>query len=68
MPKVLKSVRTDEQEDYLIFCPGCGHGHAYDRRWTFNGDFEKPTFSPSYLAKAPHGENHVEQVCHRWKD
>lgn len=43
---------------YVIFCPGCNHGHVYDSRWTFNGDLEKPTFSPSYLAKRP------GLVCH----
>ena len=34
---------------YLIFCPGCKTHHLFDSRWSFNGDFEKPTFSPSML-------------------
>ena len=40
---------------YLFHCPGCGHSHAYTTHasqklvWTFNGDLEKPTFSPSLL-------------------
>lgn len=33
---------------HMIFCPACGCGHKFDvGRWQFNGDFEKPTFSPS---------------------
>lgn len=44
---------------YWFHCPGCLHNHAFtvglpkrgpeDPRWEFNGDFEKPTFSPSLL-------------------
>lgn len=31
-------------------CPGCEMSHQIDTaRWEFNGDYEKPTFSPSYL-------------------
>lgn len=40
-------------------CPGCGHEHIYyvksphwykdSQGWTFNGDFDKPTFNPSLL-------------------
>lgn len=44
---------------FMIECPGCGMAHVYDQRWKFNGDFEKPTFKPSYLSKWP--ENNV---CH----
>jgi hypothetical protein len=40
---------------YAHYCPGCDslHVFAVDRpfdngaRWTFNGDLEKPSFSPS---------------------
>ena len=32
-----------------FYCPGCRMHHAFDSRWTFNGDYEKPTFSPSLL-------------------
>lgn len=35
---------------YMFFCPGCDHYHSFDvARWTFNGDVERPTFSPSLL-------------------
>jgi hypothetical protein len=31
----------------LIECPGCKSDHGIDARWTFNNDFNKPTFVPS---------------------
>ena len=41
----------------LIFCPACGHGHLFNTTparpggptWAFNGNFERPTFTPSML-------------------
>ncbi|WP_407649406.1 DUF6527 family protein [Brevibacillus composti] len=33
----------------VFFCPGCQMHHGFDSRWFFNGDFERPTISPSYL-------------------
>ena len=41
---------------YAHYCPGCDHMHSFyvdqpfpenGARWTFNGDLEKPSFSPS---------------------
>lgn len=40
---------------WMIFCPGCKHGHLFDSRWTFNGDHEKPTFRASMLARWTEG-------------
>lgn len=41
---------------YDFHCPGCGHKHTYvvagpgtGPRWQFNGDVNKPTFTPSLL-------------------
>jgi len=50
MPKAeeLKN-QSGEFGGYIIFCPGCNTHHLFDSRWSFNGDFEKPTFSPSML-------------------
>lgn len=34
----------------IFYCPGCQEKHQIDTaRWEFNGDYDKPTFSPSYL-------------------
>lgn len=43
---------------YFAYCPGCKMSHPIRvPQWTFNGDLERPTFSPSLL-------------CHRqqWAD
>lgn len=32
-----------------FMCPGCDEPHAFDERWQFNGDYDRPTFSPSFL-------------------
>ena len=43
---------------WAFFCPGCKYDHALAIRqyteggnpqWTFNGDVDKPTFTPSLL-------------------
>lgn len=49
-------------------CPGCGRSHHVqtkgDGAWGFNGDFDKPTFTPSILSYYP-GENDTKlRVCH----
>lgn len=51
-----------ENKDYLAFyCAGCKHTHAININpangepcWTFNGDMEKPTISPSVLNRTGH--------------
>ena len=51
----VKAVK-DQIIGYMIFCPACQCGHLFytnhanaKRNWTFNGDLESPTFSPSML-------------------
>lgn len=40
------------REGEFIFCPACKETHLFDSHvWSFNGDYEKPTFSPSMLWK-----------------
>jgi hypothetical protein len=36
--------------------------HSFDERWTFNGDFDKPTFSPSLLVRYPWKDK--DRRCH----
>ncbi len=63
---------TETLLGYLIACPGCGAHHAIytevvnrlNARWSFNGDLEKPTFSPSIKSTWTQGENHIPQICH----
>jgi hypothetical protein len=51
--KKLRSMAGDQRRGYLHWCPGCDEPHGIFTEnkngptWTFNGDFEKPTFGPS---------------------
>lgn len=56
---------------YAFECPGCGYLHGYYTKphkrdgidmpvWDFNGDFEKPSFSPSLLVN----DHDPKQRCH----
>jgi hypothetical protein len=53
----------------LVFhCPGCGYGHPFRighgavdlPTWTWNGSFDKPTFTPSLLCN----KDHPASRCH----
>lgn len=51
LSNVLRQVRPGE---LTFWCPGCQMGHIVyiegsGPRWTWNGDAERPTFSPSLL-------------------
>jgi hypothetical protein len=50
---------------YMFKCPGCGDNHAVNvnnpepgPNWTFNGDANNPTFSPSLLVRSGHYAGH----------
>lgn len=65
-----------------VRCPGCGQGHYLttaeansnidDRQgpiWDFNGNLDKPTFSPSILSQWPwHNEDGsvTNHICHSY--
>ena len=57
---------------YGFLCPGCGHLHTFatkspqknGAKWSFNGDVNNPTFSPSMLVRAEYGEGYKPFVCH----
>ncbi|MCY1301191.1 hypothetical protein D9M69_625310 [compost metagenome] len=61
-----------EQADGKLFfeCPGCKMLHGLNvlnglkPDWSWNGDAEKPTFSPSVLVTYPWGPEQVEVRCH----
>lgn len=50
---------------YFIECPGCKNlhplhvGQQHKIRWDFDGNLEKPTFSPSLMVNAGHSHQ-----CH----
>lgn len=54
---------------YFLWCEGCKQKHLIPvapsengSKWNFNGDFEKPTFTPSVLIRWPEGD--VQKMCH----
>jgi hypothetical protein len=57
---------------WMFWCPGCGHAHCYytgaqereSHRWQFDGNTQKPTFSPSLLCRWNEGEPPIEKRCH----
>lgn len=61
MPKIeLVKNQQGEFSGYYFVCPGCGYGHLFDNRWTFNNDYEKPSFTPSLLVN----QNYPASRCH----
>lgn len=47
---------------YIFWCPGCREDHSFDVRkgqWTFDGDWENPTFSPSLNLIPEGGKCHL---------
>jgi hypothetical protein len=40
-----------EDNRIMFYCQGCGLCHCVNNSWSFNGDYEKPTFSPSILVR-----------------
>lgn len=66
MPKLTPIAKDGQTVGYAFWCPGCEEPHAYytvnwreNPVWSFNGDREKPTFSPSLLFQYP-----PEKRCH----
>jgi len=39
-----------QSNHYLFFCPGCDCAHGFNEKWTWNGDKDNPTISPSILS------------------
>lgn len=75
MSKLLPIERNDNIVGFFFDCPGCQGGHAVHVRpykndigasWDFNGDFEKPTFTPSVLSRTQFSpeSGKPDQVCH----
>lgn len=62
-------IGADGRRTIVITCPGCGHDHALNvggkerPQWTFNENFDLPTFSPSLLVYAEH-DGKRETLCH----
>ena len=62
-------------DSYTFWCPGCNSPHSFNvvsprfakdvPVWTFNGDMEKPTFSPSLRVFYTHPQTKEQKtICH----
>lgn len=66
------TTRLGSDNSVLWFCPGCKHVHKIQYgsgsgpRWNWNGDQDKPTFTPSVLVTWPMWKDNVpvKQICH----
>lgn len=69
-PTVRRKV-TDAGEFFHFWCPGCdechsipvSHGVEDGRGWAFNGDYDKPTITPSILVNVG-GFCPGQPICH----
>jgi hypothetical protein len=65
MSKVKELMNQDGQHGaWDIYCPACKFDHLFDDRWTFNGDMDRPTFSPSMLVHETPWAGGVKPRCH----
>lgn len=74
MSQLSPYLRDTEDNGLVFLCPGCKtnhiiyHGEGKEPRWTWNGDVNKPTFTPSILTKyskmTPLGHEQYEE----WKN
>ena len=60
MSALSKVLREAEGDMLLFWCPGCGGAHGVrvgegpGARWSYNGNADAPTFSPSILVRHEH--------------
>jgi len=48
--KYIRSVSENGNHiGYAFYCPGCKYNHMVDERWKFDGNYERPTFTPSLI-------------------
>jgi hypothetical protein len=67
----VKEIKNSDASHFgwAIKCPGCSDYHIFDKRWTFNGDVNSPTFRASMLATVDWPQHHPEtgkpkSICH----
>jgi hypothetical protein len=64
--KIKKVPISETRFQYHFICPGCNSVHAFDDRWEFNNDFDKPTISPSFLQKGFLSSKYPDGICHSY--
>lgn len=72
MAQVSKFLRKGAGDRYIFYCPACDEPHVYrchadatDRpRWEFNGNVDRPTFTPSLLLFDIPAPGQRTTICH----
>lgn len=64
MPKIfIDAARPEGRQGLNFYCPGCKRVHAVNyaanHQWSFNGNLEKPTLSPSVLCSYRHPKGYT---------
>lgn len=71
-----KLLRTDEAGRLMFWCPGCDEAHVVSladgsgRGWTYNGNPDRPTFSPSILVRGVRfdgGDEELDRILDTYK-
>lgn len=60
----VKRVQTPEGPRWHWWCPGCECVHAWGPTWSFDGNMDAPTVSPSILTTLTAPEGEVAERCH----
>jgi hypothetical protein len=47
--KLRTAIDRNGKNIHTFYCPGCKHSHMFNEQWSFSGDMNAPTFSPSLL-------------------
>lgn len=61
-------LRTIEGNRLGFWCPGCNEMHVITTNpgWSFNGDYDKPTFNPSILVRGGHYASNFKEGDNCW--
>lgn len=59
MGQINARLRSLEDAHFAFYCPGCECLHMVPTSWAFNGDFERPTTTPSVRHS-----DHRGTTCH----
>ena len=64
---------VDGGKSVMFECPGCGENHGFpvdgSRGWSWNGDVDRPTITPSILARghkfvSEDSDDTIPYICH----
>lgn len=74
MGQISPILRDTEDNGLMFWCPGCQeahriqHGSGLGPRWGWNGDVNKPTFTPSVLVTGKNFTPNGEADFDAWHD